>query len=1425
MKHARLLLLMVAMGMMFLGPFSFPGWAQMEFYVCSQHGDDQPGNGTAADPWASISYALTQIQLTDEQTSAVIYVFEGDYYENVVMRDSINLQGSYVHEGDDHTTGTRSTDPDPQTGEPGLPSSRIYSTLDTLPVVVAANALLEGFVIAGGSNGILCANASPTIRQNLIVSNYITGIFCQEGTPSIENNTISSNQRHGIHIVGDTRAPSTIVGNEISGNASSGIYVDVDPMVSCSVGSEELDAEPNYIHGNMVSGILVARGGGSVEIVNNRIRANQTCGICVCEESTPNIRRNTIEANVMTGISISRGGKDTNIDGNDIRLNEGYGILVQCTASADIRNNDIRWNHRDGIRFQGLAGSGPGRSHVVEGNNILWNYGNGITCTDQSNPRISGANALNIIAGNGSHGIYCDATSNPIIEDSFILANSRNGIVAAYQSEPDIERCIIFSNLGYGIEAKGSSLASVINNTIADNITDGISCNEYSHPTIRNCIISGNSGYGIFEAGTACDPAELSNNCFYQNRQGDYRDENTFTYTGASAINGSVNNRGNVVGGNIGGDPLFVAWGSFSRTNPIFVDVTTATEFQTGTEEDPFDVILEALLQYSYHLAQGSPCIGVGQGGVDIGAYPEEVTYRPKGNSDVAINVRRGNYYESNLVLNHNVTINGNNAARVIGLPLSRSPWSKAELPEFLLTEGSYFTLFYPTTGSTIDGFLEIAEGRIGVFVDRGFAPTIRNCSFVENRDAIVCFRSAPLIQGSKFVDNLENGVKCQGASPRIVRNEFQVGENDEKNGHVGVLCEAGAAPEITSCALTGHYTAGIICREASSPIVMTSTIQANLADGIYIDDYSDPIIKNSLIADNLRDGIYILRGSAPLIVGSEITRNKIYGIQCSISASPTIAANVVSHNIWDGIYVFSNSHPRIINNMIYRNRGNAIYIESYSAPEIINNTLAFNFNNGVFLRDHSAPIIRNNLLYYHRLFGIREYGTDSDPADFSNNCLILSLSGQYLDEGINIYWTGDDINTYVNNNGGTVANNMHADDPRFVNADNDDFHIRQDSPCIDKGTANGAPATDFDGDTRPQGAGYDIGADEYTAGGRGLSVAIDESSWDFITVPGTFTRPTGVASENSIAIVSSDNTNTFGYWCGVGHPIPIVPDCLYRFRFQVSTTLTDPSQVPAIRLRLNTASGEESDFLQIVSGNTGSCSPTPQGAAYDLYAYPPQESSTASMGTDVYYISFDILNFDPSDAANAGVSLHGVEVSRIPLSDLSASQQVRVYDFDTDNEHWHFSGTVAPFTAPLSALSSGCLQLRSTSNTDTFGFWSSDPGEVTLDTTGRLCRGTFTVSSDQVDRSKGACMRLRLGSEEGEMTVVKTISSPPRTTEAPGPTARDYEVYFVPVEANLGAGLLSAFDMLNFDPTDNPQVTLRLDKVVIETLDIPTAP
>jgi hypothetical protein len=57
------------------------------------------------------------------------------------------------------------------------------------------------------------------------------------------------------------------------------------------------------------------------------------------------------------------------------------------------------------------------------------------------------------------------------------------------------------------------------------------------------------------------------------------------------------------------------------------------------------------------------------------------------------------------------------------------------------------------------------------------------------------------------------------------------------------------------------------------------------------------------------------------------------------------------------------------------------------------------------------------------------------------------------------------------------LAGNINAN-PLVVKKTKD-AHLSLGSPCIDVGSCAGAPATDFDGDPRPGGAGCDIGADE----------------------------------------------------------------------------------------------------------------------------------------------------------------------------------------------------------------------------------------------------------------------------------------------------------------------------------------------------------
>ena len=54
--------------------------------------------------------------------------------------------------------------------------------------------------------------------------------------------------------------------------------------------------------------------------------------------------------------------------------------------------------------------------------------------------------------------------------------------------------------------------------------------------------------------------------------------------------------------------------------------------------------------------------------------------------------------------------------------------------------------------------------------------------------------------------------------------------------------------------------------------------------------------------------------------------------------------------------------------------------------------------------------------------------------------------------------------------------------DPDFIDPDIGNYHINTDSAAIDTGV-DGGVTEDMDGNERPQNKGYDIGADEYSAG------------------------------------------------------------------------------------------------------------------------------------------------------------------------------------------------------------------------------------------------------------------------------------------------------------------------------------------------------
>ena len=164
------------------------------------------------------------------------------------------------------------------------------------------------------------------------------------------------------------------------------------------------------------------------------------------------------------------------------------------------------------------------------------------------------------------------------------------------------------------------------------------------------------------------------------------------------------------------------------------------------------------------------------------------------------------------------------------------------------------------------------------------------------------------------------------------------------------------------------------------------------------------------------------------------------------------------------------------------------VRFEKGSGPEVLsptieNNTLEYGAcsgcgtHAGLFVGSAGAippaGYVRNNIIQNTGSggpsFAIYEADASSDLAALENNDLDDPTGVLYYDEGTTAL-TLSDINALPG-----AAGNISADP--LLDATG---HLAAASPCRNAGTATAAPATDRDGDSRPQEGAFDIGADEF---------------------------------------------------------------------------------------------------------------------------------------------------------------------------------------------------------------------------------------------------------------------------------------------------------------------------------------------------------
>ncbi len=188
----------------------------------------------------------------------------------------------------------------------------------------------------------------------------------------------------------------------------------------------------------------------------------------------------------------------------------------------------------------------------------------------------------------------------------------------------------------------------------------------------------------------------------------------------------------------------------------------------------------------------------------------------------------------------------------------------------------------------------------------------------------------------------------------------------------------------------------------------------------LYLDGVQNVIIQDMSITNSSNSAIKCTQNSNPDLVNLSISNNTGKGIFCDYNSSPTIRNVIIADNNYVGIKCSHNSNPILINTTISHNWHNY-------------------YGGGIICFYGSHPILVNSLLWNNFPQEIEFYSW-GEP----NSITIAYSDIQGGENGI------------VTNNNGSINwldGNINSD-PLFADAQNGDYQLTEDSPCIDAGTA-----------------------------------------------------------------------------------------------------------------------------------------------------------------------------------------------------------------------------------------------------------------------------------------------------------------------------------------------------------------------------------
>ena len=313
-----------------------------------------------------------------------------------------------------------------------------------------------------------------------------------------------------------------------------------------------------------------------------------------------------------------------------------------------------------------------------------------------------------------------------------------------------------------------------------------------------------------------------------------------------------------------------------------------------------------------------------------------------------------------------------------------------------------------------------------------------------------------------------------------------------------GINLEGASWMTVQGFTVNGRSRAGIRAVTCHHVTLRNNRMDQNGRWGILTGFCDDLLIEGNVASRSVAEhGIYVSNSAdRPVIRGNTCWGNHANGIHMNgdiesgggdgIISEAVVEANTIYDNGTgggSGINMDGVRNSLVRNNLIHASHASGISIYridgggASSGNRVLNNTVlvasngrwALNIQNG-----STGSVVRNNiLLNAHSYRGSIDISADSLAGlDSNNNVLMDRLTTNGGDTILTLaQWrqqTGQDAQSLV----ATPAQ-------LFVNAGANDYRLSATSPALDAGQARADVPTDIAGVTRPQGAGYDIGAYE----------------------------------------------------------------------------------------------------------------------------------------------------------------------------------------------------------------------------------------------------------------------------------------------------------------------------------------------------------